>query len=103
MVKKILRILVAIFITMFSIVAFWYFDFYVITKFLPLPDDICYYHINQPPLWVDLLYLDNMGHTEPPFSGLHIILNLTISMTVGIYIAKKTNKWLGGNTKVSNK
>lgn len=97
MVKKVFRILVAIFITLFSIVAFWYVDFYLITKLLPLPDDICYYHTNQPPLWVDLFYLDGMGHTEPPFSGLHIILNLTLSLTAGIYIAKKTNKWLVEN------
>jgi uncharacterized protein YybS (DUF2232 family) len=97
MVKKILRILIATFIIMFSIVAFWYVDFYFITKFLPLPDDICYYHANHPPLWVDLFYLDGMGHTEPPFSGLHIILNLTISLTVGIYVVKKTNKWLVEN------
>lgn len=71
-----------------------FIDFELITPLLPLPDDICFYHVNTPPMWVDLLYLDSSGHTEPPFSGLHMLLILLASLTFGILTERKLNKWI---------
>jgi len=74
---------------------FWGFiDFVIITPLLPLPDDICFYHTNTPPIWVKLFYLDVMEHTEPPFSPLHILLLLLLSLISGFYVGIKVDKWL---------
>lgn len=59
-----------------------FISFEIITPQLPLPDDTCFYHTNTPPLWVDLFYLDSSGHTEPPFSLLHMFLILVISIAL---------------------
>mgnify|MGYP000865077738 CR=1 FL=1 len=73
---------------------FGFIDYQLITPLLPLPDDICYYHENTPPTWIKLLYLDSSGHTEPPFSGLHMLLILLTSLTFSILTEKKLNKWI---------
>jgi len=88
------RILLCIVFTTIFCFVFGYLDYKVVTPFLPLPDDICFYHTNTPPTWVTLFYLDSSGHTEPPFSGLHILTLLLISLTVGMLLAIKTDNWL---------
>ena len=94
------RVLVTmIFSVMFSvmfIVILGFVDYIVITplvELILLPDDICYYHTNTPPLWVDLFYLDSIGHIEPPFR-LHVVLVLLLSVFLGIFTAIKLNKLL---------
>jgi len=66
-----------------------YIDFNFLTPLLPLPDDICFYHENKPPLWVDLFYLDGMGHIEPLFSSFHNLALLLLSVIIAIFTAKK--------------
>ncbi len=88
------RLLLIIIFTALTLFIFGYIDFKILTPLLPLPEDICYYHTNTPPTWVRLFYLDSSGHPEPPFNGLHILTLLVISLTVSIYLAAKTDKWL---------
>ena len=91
------RVLLAMIFTIILILTLGFIDYKVITPLVPLlvplPEDICYYHLNTPPLWIDLFYLDNTGHIEPPYR-LHVILILLSSVLLGIYAAIKVDKWL---------
>jgi hypothetical protein len=97
------RILLIIIFFVPTIFIFGYFDFYILTPLLPLPDDICFYHTNTPPTLVKLFYLDSSGHIEPPFSGLHILTLFAVSLATSIYLAIKTDKWLKTRTQKTNK
>ena len=88
------RILLIVIFTIIFIFLLGYIDFEIITPLLPLPDDICFYHENEPPTWINLFYLDNIGHTEPPFSTLHILTLLLLSFVLGIYAGIKIDKWI---------
>jgi hypothetical protein len=97
------RILLIAVFTVLTIFVFGYIDYNILTPLLPLPKDICFYHTNTPPTWVRLFYLDSSGHTEPPFSGLHIMTLFAISFTTSIYLAFKADKWLINRTKKETK
>jgi hypothetical protein len=71
-----------------------YIDYVILTPLLPIPDDICFYHTNTPPTWVRLFYLDSSGHTEPPFSGLHISALFFAGLFIGVLTARKVDNWL---------
>ncbi|MCL2328462.1 MAG: hypothetical protein FWC39_08105 [Bacteroidetes bacterium] len=86
-------LLIVVFTIIFAFIL-GYIDFVIITPLVPLPEDIYCYHEIDPPLWIDLFYLDNMGHPEPPFSGLHMFLLLAISAVLGIFAGVKIDKWL---------
>ena len=96
------RILLIIVFTVLTIFVFGYIDYYILTPLLPLPEDICFYHTNTPPTWVRLFYLDSSGHTEPPFSGVHIMTLFALCLTTSIYLAFKTDKWLKKRTQKTN-
>jgi hypothetical protein len=86
-------LLIVIFTIIFAII--WgYIDFVIITPFVPLPEDSCYYHTIDPPLWIDLFYLDSITHPEPPFSGLHIFQLCALSVVLAIFTSIKIDKWL---------
>lgn len=88
------RILLSIIFTVVFGLIIGYIDFEILTPLLPLPNDICFYHTNTPPSWVKLFYLDSSGHTEPPFSGLHISILFFISLFIGVLTASKLDRWL---------
>jgi hypothetical protein len=96
------RVLLILIFFVLTVILFGYFDFYVLTPLLPLPDDICFYHTNTPPTWVKLFYLDSSGHAEPPFSGLHILTLVLVSLTTSFYLSFKTDKWLKNRTQKTN-
>jgi hypothetical protein len=54
-------------------------DWYIIPFVLGLTVDRCYYHNNYPPFLIRLLFLDDTGHTDPPFSFLNVCLLLLTS------------------------
>jgi hypothetical protein len=88
------RILLSIIFTVAFCFIIGFIDFEILTPLLPLPNDICFYHTNTPPTWVRLFYLDSSGHTEPPFSGLHLLVLFFVSLLIGVLIAIKLDKWL---------
>ena len=89
---KILRQISYVIIGLVFFIGFYIADFFLIPSLLPFPDDFCYYHANTPPLWVDLFYLDNSGHVEPPYSNLHIILFLVIGAFFTFMLTRKVIK-----------
>jgi len=88
------RILLILIFTIVFIFLLGFIDFKIITPLLPLSDDICFYHTNTPPAWVELFYLDSLGHPEPPFTGLHMLILLLMSLILGVYTGIKIDKWL---------
>lgn len=63
-------------------------DVSVLTPLLTLPDDICYYHVNKPPMWIKLFYLDHSGHVTS-VNGLHLLILFLISLVLGSLVTKK--------------
>ncbi len=92
--KVYFRILLIFIFTIIFIIIIGYIDYELLTPLLPIPEDICFYHQNNPPVWIKLFYLDYSEHTEPPYSNLHILTLFAISLTFGIITAKKLNKFL---------
>ena len=84
------KILLSIIFSIIYLIVVGYIDFELVTPLFPLPNDICYYHLHTPPTWVRLFYLDNMGHIEPPFSGLHVLILFIISCVLGVTTAIRT-------------
>lgn len=62
-----------------------------IIPLLPLPSDFCYYHTHKAPAWVNLFYLDSMGHITT-FNGFHLFVLLLMSVTLSILTIKKIEK-----------
>lgn len=65
----------------------------ILIPLLPLPSDFCYYHFHKAPMWVELFYLDGMGHLTT-FNGFHLLILFSVSLVLGILTAIKLNKWL---------
>lgn len=70
-----------------------FIDLEIITPIVNLPEDICYYHTVEPPIWVEWFYLDSSGHTEFPYSWLHFSMILFLSLSLSGLLAKKTDTW----------
>jgi len=88
------RVLLIIIFTVVYLIIIGFIDFNIITPLLPIPEHICYYHENDPPIWIDLFYLDGMGHTEPPYSLLHMSILFLISLFAAILTSKRVDNFL---------
>ena len=44
-----------------------------------LPDNHCYYHTHEIPLWVDLLYMNEGSNGHPEWTLFHIVLLISLS------------------------
>ena len=88
------RILLTLVLSFVFLILLGFIDYKVLTPLLPLPDDICYYHTNVPPIWVRLFYLDSSGHTEIPYSKLHMLTLFTVSGLLGFLTTRMIDNWL---------
>lgn len=86
MVKK-GRIFLGIFMVILLLLA--YLDWQVIPGLAGIPKDSCYYHNHDASFLIDRLYVDASGHTEPPFSGLNIILLVGASILASLLLTRK--------------
>jgi len=64
-----------------------YIDFEIITP-LVLPQDPCYYHTHETPVWVEVLYMGIGSNGHPDGSIKHLILIVILSMTLGHFTVK---------------
>jgi hypothetical protein len=74
-----------LFTLMFSALYFLiigYLDVNIVTPSI-LPEDECYYHVHETPLWVDLFYMSSMNNGHPSINLTHIIILLAGSVFLG--------------------
>ena len=85
---------VAVSVSAVSLVLLVNLQSYVIYPMLPLPADICYYHMNDAPWWVELFLIDHSGHLSEMNLFLFFLLAI-ISTLSGIFISRKLSKRKG--------
>ncbi len=76
----------------------FYIDFEIITPFI-LPNDPCYYHTNDIPLWVDVFYMSGGSNGHPEGNLTHIIVVLILSIFLGLKLKKQIGKLLPPHQK----
>ena len=67
-----------------------YFDAEILSPLL-LPDDLCYYHIHQSPLWMDWFYISsiNNGHPAPASTIPNLLILLLLGFSLGYVTMRK--------------
>ncbi len=86
--KKVNNILLIIFYVFVIFCLLFYIDFNIISPLI-LPKDLCYYHLHDTPLWVEVLYMNCSSNEHPEWSIIHIILLLILSIFLGDKIKKR--------------
>jgi hypothetical protein len=81
-----------IFTLLFMIIIEW-LEVKFFIPLLSLPSDFCFYHTHKAPLWIDLFYLDGMGHLTT-FNGFHILVLFVISLGFATLTTIKIDRWL---------
>jgi hypothetical protein len=56
-----------------------FIDFSIISPII-LPEDLCYYHTHEVPIWVDVLYMNGSSNGHPEWTFTHIFLVLILSI-----------------------
>ena len=81
-IRKWWRVLAVIF-SLVYVMAISYIDFKIITPVV-LPEDYCYYHTHEIPLWVELLYMNGASGGHPDGSLIHFFLLIILSVFLGM-------------------
>jgi hypothetical protein len=77
-----------------TMVASWLFVTHLLSGWVDLPKDPCYYHVHKAPKWVEGFYLDHSGHisAEGNFLMFGLMIMVSALSTLGAAVVGNRRK-----------